>query len=64
MHCFSSIETAVDLPTPVEPTSAKWREVSSLMLTVAAIAAFYAMSNRFANAMGVRPNDEFYAMGR
>jgi uncharacterized peroxidase-related enzyme len=31
---------------------------------IAAIAAFYAMSNRFANAMGVRPNDEFYAMGR
>jgi uncharacterized peroxidase-related enzyme len=31
---------------------------------IAAIAAFYAMSNRLANALGIRPNDEFYAMGR
>jgi uncharacterized peroxidase-related enzyme len=31
---------------------------------IAAIAAFYAMSNRLANAFSIRPNDEFYAMGR
>jgi uncharacterized peroxidase-related enzyme len=31
---------------------------------VAAIAAFFAMSNRLANAIGMRPNDEFYLMGR
>ncbi len=31
---------------------------------IAAIAAFYAMSNRLANALAIRPNDEFYAMGR
>ena len=31
---------------------------------IAAIAAMFAMSNRLANAFGVRPNDEFYAMGR
>jgi len=31
---------------------------------IAAIAAFYAMSNRLANALSIRPNDEFYAMGR
>ena len=31
---------------------------------IAAIAAFYAMSNRIANVMSVRPNDEFFAMGR
>jgi uncharacterized peroxidase-related enzyme len=31
---------------------------------VAAIAAFFAMSNRLANAFSIRPNDEFYAMGR
>ncbi len=31
---------------------------------VAAISAFYAMSNRLANAFSIRPNDEFYAMGR
>jgi len=31
---------------------------------IAAIAAMYAMSNRLANAFGIRPNDEFYAMGR
>jgi len=30
---------------------------------IAAIAAFYAMSNRLANAFAIRPNDEFYAMG-
>jgi uncharacterized peroxidase-related enzyme len=31
---------------------------------IAAIAAMYAMSNRLANAFGIRPNDEFYTMGR
>jgi uncharacterized peroxidase-related enzyme len=31
---------------------------------IAAIAAFFAMSNRFANAFAIRPNDEFYTMGR
>jgi uncharacterized peroxidase-related enzyme len=31
---------------------------------VAAIAAFFGMSNRIANAFAIRPNDEFYLMGR
>ncbi len=31
---------------------------------IAAIAAFFAMSNRLANASNMRPNDEFYVMGR
>ncbi len=31
---------------------------------VAAIAAFFAMSNRMANVTGMRPNDEFYKLGR
>ena len=31
---------------------------------VAAIASFFALSNRMANFTGMRPNDEFYLMGR
>jgi uncharacterized peroxidase-related enzyme len=31
---------------------------------IGAIAAMFAMSNRLANAFGIRPNEEFYAMGR
>ena len=31
---------------------------------IAAIAALFAMSNRLANAFAIRPNDEFYGMGR
>ncbi len=31
---------------------------------IAAIAALFAMSNRLANAFSIRPNEEFYAMGR
>jgi uncharacterized peroxidase-related enzyme len=31
---------------------------------IAAIAAFFAMSNRLANVTAMRPNDEFYLMGR
>jgi uncharacterized peroxidase-related enzyme len=31
---------------------------------IMAIAAFFAMSNRLANVANIRPNDEFYAMGR
>ncbi len=31
---------------------------------IGAIAAFFALSNRMANMIGMRPNDEFYVMGR
>jgi uncharacterized peroxidase-related enzyme len=31
---------------------------------IAAIAAFFALSNRMANVTDMRPNDEFYMMGR
>jgi 4-carboxymuconolactone decarboxylase len=31
---------------------------------IAAIAAFFGMSNRLANFTSLRPNDEFYAIGR
>jgi uncharacterized peroxidase-related enzyme len=31
---------------------------------IGAIAAFFALSNRMANLTNMRPNDEFYAMGR
>ena len=31
---------------------------------IAAIAAFFGLSNRLANVTGMRPNDEFYTMGR
>ncbi len=31
---------------------------------IAAITAFFGLSNRIANVTGMRPNDEFYLMGR
>ncbi len=31
---------------------------------IGAIAAFFGLSNRMANLIGLRPNDEFYLMGR
>src|SRR4051812_30493443 len=31
---------------------------------IAAVAAFFALSNRMANVTGMRPNEEFYLMGR
>jgi uncharacterized peroxidase-related enzyme len=31
---------------------------------IGSIASFFAMSNRMANFMAIRPNDEFYTMGR
>ena len=31
---------------------------------IAAISAFFALSNRIANVTAMRPNDEFYLMGR
>ena len=39
-QCLTSIDTEVVLPTPVEPTMAKWRRVSSSTLTRPAIAGF------------------------
>ena len=31
---------------------------------IGSIAALFALSNRIANMAGIRPNDEFYTMGR
>jgi uncharacterized peroxidase-related enzyme len=31
---------------------------------IGAITSLFALSNRYANFVGIRPNDEFYAMGR
>jgi uncharacterized peroxidase-related enzyme len=31
---------------------------------IATITAFFGMSNRIANSIGMRPNEEFYLMGR
>jgi uncharacterized peroxidase-related enzyme len=31
---------------------------------IGAIAAFFALSNRMANLIGMRPNDEFFVLGR
>ena len=31
---------------------------------IGAIAAFFALSNRMANLISMRPNDEFYLLGR
>jgi alkylhydroperoxidase family enzyme len=31
---------------------------------IGAIAGFFALSNRMANLINMRPNDEFYTMGR
>ena len=31
---------------------------------IGAVAAFFAMSNRLANSSAMRPNEEFYSMGR
>jgi len=31
---------------------------------IGAISAFFGLSNRLANLSGMRPNDEFYLMGR
>jgi uncharacterized peroxidase-related enzyme len=31
---------------------------------IAGVSAFFSLSNRFANFVALRPNDEFYQMGR
>ena len=35
-----------------------------MLVGIGAITAFFALSNRLANFTGMRPNDEFYLMGR
>jgi alkylhydroperoxidase family enzyme len=34
------------------------------MWDIAAISSFFAMSNRLANVTSMRPNEEFYSIGR
>ena len=36
----------------------------TMMWDIMSIAAFFALSNRIANVTSMRPNDEFYSMGR
>ena len=31
---------------------------------IVAITAFFGMSNRLANSLSIKPNEEFYSMGR
>ena len=31
---------------------------------IVSIVSFFAMSNRLANSLSIKPNEEFYAMGR
>ena len=40
------------------------REPEDIRWDIGAIAAFFALSNRMANMISMRPNDEFYLMGR
>ena len=38
--------------------------VVMVVFHIGAIAAFFALSNRMANMIAMRPNDEFFTMGR
>lgn len=40
------------------------RERAFVDQDIGAISAFFCLSNRLANLIGIRPNDEFYRIGR
>ena len=49
---------------PISPRSRGHGFSDDDIWDIAAIAAFFALSNRMANVIDMRPNDEFYLMGR
>ena len=51
-------------PTPIWPQLKKHGFKDDDVWDITAIAAFFALSNRMANVTSMRPNDEFYLMGR
>ena len=62
-----AIKVATDSAAIDEPDFAVLREHGfddEDIWDIGAIAAFFALSNRMANMIAMRPNDEFYAMGR
>lgn len=61
MHVSTAAHTVDD--TAFEPLFAHGFSQDDIW-DIIAITAFFAMSNRFANATSLRPNAEFYGMGR
>lgn len=62
-----AMKVALDAGSVDEPDFATLREQGfsqDEIWDIGAIAAFFAMSNRLANLASMRPNDEFYLMGR
>ena len=62
-----AMKVSQDAQTIGEPDFAALREhgfTEEDAWDIGAIAAFFALSNRMANLVSMRPNDEFYAMGR
>ena len=41
-----------------------WAQQNGLFFALALLTAFFALSNRMANVTSMKPNDEFYMMGR
>jgi uncharacterized peroxidase-related enzyme len=62
-----AMKVALDSARIGEPDFAALREhgfAEEDIWDIGAIAAFFALSNRMANMIGMRPNDEFYLLGR
>ena len=59
-----SIEAQQDFGRRISPTLAGHGFSDDDIWDIAAISAFFALSNRMANVTAMRPNDEFYLMGR
>jgi uncharacterized peroxidase-related enzyme len=62
-----AMKVALDSASVAEADRAALREHGfddDAIWDISAIAAFFAMSNRLANAMGIAPNPEFHMMGR
>jgi uncharacterized peroxidase-related enzyme len=62
-----ALKVALDSARIGEPDFAALREhgfSEEDIWDIGAIAAFFALSNRMANMIGMRPNDEFYLLGR
>ena len=58
-----ALDSAAITPADFEPLRAHGFDEAAIW-DIGAIAAFFAMSNRLANFTAMRPNDEFYLMGR
>ena len=64
IHAATMVTAGIFMVARMSPLFELSDTALSFVLVIGAITAFFGLSNRMANLSAMRPNDEFYLMGR